>query len=91
MNVCSEEDNDEEEKEVNLLYKIKYKRLFCDLIKFNFSQISDLLRIEEEFLLDQIELDEGIGKNQLLKENLFLLKDFDDKFLKEIKLDNDKE
>jgi len=32
-----------------------------------------LLKIEEEFLLKQIELDAGIGKNDLLKENLFLL------------------
>jgi Cdc6-like AAA superfamily ATPase len=37
------------------------------------NQFSDLLKIEEEFLLKQIELDKGIGKNELLKENLFLL------------------
>ena len=37
------------------------------------SNFSDFLRIEEEFILDQIELDKGIGKNTLLKENVFLL------------------
>ena len=29
--------------------------------------------MEEEFLLKQVELDVGIGKNDLLKENLFLI------------------
>ena len=36
------------------------------------NQFSDLLKIEEEFLLDQIELDKGLDKNNLLKENIFL-------------------
>ena len=31
------------------------------------------LRIEQEFILDKIELDKGIGKNTLLLENVFLL------------------
>ena len=34
---------------------------------------SDILKIEEEFLLGKIELDRGIGKNNSLKENVFLL------------------
>ena len=34
---------------------------------------SDFLRIEQDYLLNQIELDKGIGKNTLLKENVFLL------------------
>ena len=34
---------------------------------------SDFLRIEQEYLLNQVELDKGIGKNTLLKENVFLL------------------
>ena len=37
------------------------------------NQFSELLKIEEEFLLKQIKLDNGIDKNKLLKENLFLL------------------
>ena len=34
---------------------------------------SDFLRIEQEYVLNKVELDKGIGKNTLLKENLFLL------------------
>ena len=33
----------------------------------------DFLRIEQDYLIEQIEIDKGIGKNSLLKENLFLL------------------
>ena len=36
-------------------------------------KFSDFLRIEQDFLIDQIELGKGIGKNALLKEHLFLL------------------
>ena len=36
-------------------------------------QFSDLIKIEQNYLLNQIDLDKGIGKNTLLKENLFLL------------------
>ena len=57
----------------NLFSKIRYERLLQDLRRKDFQKFSDLLKIEEDFLLDQIELDKGIGKNQLLKENLFLL------------------
>ena len=39
----------------------------------NFCSFNDLLKIGEGFFLNQIELDRGIGNNQLLKENLFLL------------------
>ena len=34
---------------------------------------SKILELEEDFLLDQIGTDKGIGKNKLLKENVFLL------------------
>jgi replication-associated recombination protein RarA len=35
---------------------------------------SDFLKIEQDYLIEQIkDLDKGIGKNSLLKENLFLL------------------
>ena len=57
----------------NLLSKIRYQKLSLDLREKNIISFSDLLKIEEEYLLEQIELDKGIGKNQLLKENLFLL------------------
>jgi len=36
-------------------------------------QFSDFLKIEQDYFLNQIELDKGIGKNTLLKENVFLL------------------
>ena len=72
VNAHLEEKNDEEDKS-NLFDKIKNEQLQKELTDKNIEHFSDLLRIEEEFLLKQIELDVGIGKNQLLKENLFLL------------------
>ena len=72
VNIYSEEKSDEENKS-NLFDKIKNQKLKVDLKGKNMDQFSDLLKIEEEFLLKQIELDKGIGKNELLKENLFLL------------------
>ena len=53
--------------------QIKNKELKNDLKLEAVNQFSDFLKIEEEFLLDKIELDKGIGKNNLLKENTFLL------------------
>ena len=53
--------------------KIKNKKLKDELNDKNKEHFSNLLKIEEEFLLKQIELDVGIGKNESLKENLFLL------------------
>ena len=41
-----------------------------DLNNFNFSQI---LSEEEDFIINNIKLDRGIGKNKSLKENIFLL------------------
>ena len=52
---------------------LKYQRLRYEFREKNFKNFSELLKNEEDFLLDQIELDNGLGKNQLLKENLFLL------------------
>ena len=72
VNVYSTENNDEENKN-SLFDKIKNKKLKEELSEKNIEHFSDLLKIEEEFLLKQIELDAGIGKNDLLKENLFLL------------------
>ena len=72
-NVNCEVKTEDEKNIPDLFSKIKYERLAQDLREKNFQKFSDLLKIEEEFLLEQIELDKGIGKNQLLKENLFLL------------------
>ena len=51
-----------EEKGYGLLKLIKYKKLKNDLKEENIHHFSDLLKIEENFLLNQIELDKGIGK-----------------------------
>ena len=77
VNVYSEKKNDDEDdkNENNLFDKIKYERLKKEkeILENNIEQFSDLLKIEEEFLLSKVELNKGIGKNELLKENLFLL------------------
>ena len=70
--------NDEnyEEKGGNLLDEIKNKELLDEINsrpEEMINQFSDFLRIEQNYLLNQIELDKGIGKNTLLKENVFLL------------------
>ena len=44
-----------------------------NITDFNSFHFSDILSEEENFLLDNITLDKGIGKNKSLKENLFLL------------------
>jgi len=38
-----------------------------------FKRFSEVLESEQDFILENIELDEGIGKNKSLKENIFLL------------------
>ena len=70
---ATEKNENEGEKGGNLLEQIKYKQFKDELREENISQFSDLLKNEEEFLLDKIELPNGIGKNNLLKENTFLL------------------
>jgi len=69
----NKKDEKNEEKEGNLFDRINYKELKDDLREQKVSQFSDFLNLEEEFLLNLIELDKGIGKNNLLKENVFLL------------------
>ena len=61
------------DEEGDLLNKIAYEPLKNDLREQKINQFSDFLKLEEEFLLNLIELDKGIGKNNLLKENVFLL------------------
>ena len=65
-----EKENNEED---NLIDEINYKELKYDLKEEIINQFSDILKIEEEFLIDKIDLDKGIGKNNLLKENVFLM------------------
>ena len=71
VNVYSEEKEDE--NKINLFDKIKNPKIRKDLIGKDIDQFSGLLKVEEEFLLNQIELGKDIVKNELLKENLFLL------------------
>ena len=65
-----------DEKGYVLMKKIKNKDLKNEIEnrpEEMINNFSDFLKVEEDYLIDQIELDEGIGKNDLLKENLFLL------------------
>ena len=76
INSYSEEKNpedDDENNQNNLWNKVKYIPVRNYMRNNNINQFDKFLEKEEEFLLEQIELDKGIGKNQLLKENLFLL------------------
>ena len=73
VNVYSEEKNDKNNKANNLFDKIKYEKLKKEIMESNIENFSDLLKIEEEFLLSKVEKNKGIGENELLKENLFLL------------------
>ena len=72
-NAKKDDETKDEEKKGNLIDQINYKQLKDDLKEEAIFQFSDFLKIEEDFLLDKIELDKGIGKNNLLKENTFLL------------------
>jgi transcriptional regulator with AAA-type ATPase domain len=80
-------EDQKELKDNDFIDKIKFRPLYED-IKFQrnknnddekekgikeIKEFSDFLSIEENFLLKQIDLDDGIGENNLLKENLFLL------------------
>ena len=71
INVYSDNNNDEEDGR-DFINNITYKPLFEDLRDQNINNFRDFLEKEEDFLLEQMELDKGIGKNQLLKENVFL-------------------
>ena len=62
-----------EDKEGSLIDNINYKELKMSLRGQKIKHFSDFLGLEEEFLINLVELDKGIGKNNLLKENLFLL------------------
>ena len=69
INYDNPEDSDEiSEKEIKNDLKNEYK--IASLDSFKFKKIFDE---EKEFILSKIELDEGIGENNSLKENIFLL------------------
>ena len=61
------------EKNYDIVNKIYYEPLKAYLKDKNIKNFSDFIKLEEEFILDRINLTDGIGKNNLLKENVFLL------------------
>ena len=68
------EDTDENIKEhEELASKVQNKLLRSFIQENGIKYFSDFLRLEEKYLLDKIELKKGIGKNDLLKENVFLM------------------
>ena len=64
-----------EETDGNLLEQIKNEELNKEILRNEetIDKFSDFLMTEEDFILDLIDLDKGIGKNTLLKENVLLL------------------
>ena len=68
--------NKTEEISGNLINEIKNEEFKNEILsrpKEPIKNFSDFLKIEQNYLINQVELDKGIGKNTLLKENLFLL------------------
>ena len=49
---------------------LKFNYNITDFTQFHFSQI---LSLEQDFILENVSLNKGIGKNKSLKENIFLL------------------
>ena len=70
-NVYSEKRSEDERKD--LLNNIKYDPLYQDMREKQIKHFSDFLKLEEDYLIEQIDPGSGIGKNQFLKENIFLL------------------
>ena len=69
-----ENDNSSEEKEYSyLIEEINYQELKNDLIDKSVRYFSDIIKLEEEFLINNIEMNGNIFKNSSLKENVFLL------------------
>ena len=67
-----------EEKNINFLELIKNEELKTEIRsreeeKKLIHRFSDFLIIEQNYLINQMELDKGICKNNILKENIFLL------------------
>jgi hypothetical protein len=68
----NEDDDDYMERE-DLASKVNNKLLKVYIQDNGIKHFCDFLRLEENYLLDKIELKKGIGKNDLLKENVFLM------------------
>ena len=65
-----------DDRESNLMEQIKNQDLKNEIERRpeeTINNFSDFLRIEQDYIINQIELDKGIGKNYFLKENIFLL------------------
>ena len=77
MNTYSERKNDENEeddtKKISLYNKVKYEPLKEYIRDKDIHNFSEHLKKEEIFLQEQLDLNKGIGRNDLLKENVFLL------------------
>ena len=61
-----------EYKGVNLIDEIDNFELKNEMLTWNINKFSDFVKLEQDFLLDQIELDKKIYKNILLKEAIFI-------------------
>ena len=71
-----EKNLDEEKNKLSqedIASKVENKYLQSFIRDNGIKHFSDFLRLEEKYLIDKIELKRGIGKNDLLKENLFLM------------------
>ena len=66
-------EKEEDIKEGDLIESINFEELKEDLRDKKVNQFSDFIKIEEDFLMNLIELDKGLEKNNILKENIFLL------------------
>ena len=71
INISKEDD--EENKGGTLAEEIKNADLEKEIKLQDIKFFSDFIKREEDFLIEKIELNKGIGKNNLLKENVFLL------------------
>ena len=65
----------EEEKYLNFIELIKNKDLKEEIIRNDeiINNLGDFIKIEQNYLMNHIEVYKGIGENQWLKENIFLL------------------
>ena len=81
VNDIKQEDNEnstnqgkDDEKKSNIMDQIQNADFKNDIEKIKeIKEFHDILEIEEDFLLDKVKLDVGIGKNESIKQNLFLL------------------
>ena len=75
LKLVNNDSNIEKKGGTSLMEQIKNENLKKEIEfrKEKIERFSDFLKIEQNYLIDQIELDKGIGKNALLKENVFLL------------------